>query len=99
MVTTVSPTPDETTRYVVTESGRPTKDFYNWLRSLRDVVSSAGGAALLKVNNLSDLTNAATARTNLGLNNYVNYPAKPSFSVVNSTTQVVSTGYTQLAFN
>ena len=99
MVTTVAPTPDETTRYVATESGRPTKDFYNWLKTLRNVVASSVGTALLKANNLSDVASAATSRTNLGLDNYVNYPAKPSFSVVNSTTQVVSTGYTQLAFN
>jgi hypothetical protein len=70
------PLPDSTTQHV-DDAGKPKKDLTNWLtsvqatiKSLNEAVTSlSAGTALLKANNLSDLANTGTARTNLGLGN------------------------------
>jgi hypothetical protein len=70
--------PDSTTQHV-DDAGKPKKDLTNWLTSVQATIKSLNAAvtgvsgllttALLKANNLSDLTNVGTARTNLSLGN------------------------------
>lgn len=69
--------------------GGPLKKFL-WSTFVAQVISSLGSTLLVAANNLSDLTNAAAARANLGLGTAATLASTAVFQVANNLSEVAS---------
>lgn len=69
--------------------GGPLKKFL-WSTFIAQVVASLGSSLLVAANNLSDLTNAAAARANLGLGTAATLASTAVFQVANNLSEVAS---------
>lgn len=65
------------------------RQWKDYLEETTDDLLASSGAALLRTNNLSDLTNAATARTNLGLTSVASSPYTTALQAATGSSQTV----------